>query len=244
MMALWAMSHVSLGADLIANWENFSSLTSTVGDYTMTMTTSGSTDVSDGVLNVVGASGGSAKVDLSGTQLSLSDGLSINMVVSNVKDCGGTWPHGFTSLAGEGDNFYLLWGTNSSFTELKAAYNGSSTKIATSTEEVDYSAITGNTPVTLTMTFSTQETAIYVNGELAAKATAAMQDRAFTTLALGSWVGSSNNGRLSESVHSLSLYKGAMTATEVKELVSVPEPTTGTLSLLALAGLCARRRKH
>ena len=242
MMALWAMSPVSLGADLIANWENFSSLTSTVGDYTMDI--SGSTNVSNGVLNVVGANGGSAKVDLSGTKLTLSDGLSINMVVSDVKGCAGIWPHGFTSLAGENQNFYLLWGTNADFDELKAAYNGSATNITTVTEDVGYSAITGNTPVTLTMTFSTSKTAIYVNGELAATATAAMDNRAFTYLALGSWVGASNNGRLSESVHSLSLYKGAMTAAEVKELVSVPEPTTGTLSLLALAGLCARRRKH
>ena len=36
-----------------------------------------------------------------------------------------------------------------------------------------------------------------------------------------------------------------MTATNISFTTpSVPEPTTGTLSLLALAGLCARRRKH
>ena len=34
-----------------------------------------------------------------------------------------------------------------------------------------------------------------------------------------------------------------MTATDIS-FTTVPEPTTGTLSLLALAGLCARRRKH
>jgi MYXO-CTERM domain-containing protein len=42
----------------------------------------------------------------------------------------------------------------------------------------------------------------------------------------------------------LLVYKTALTADEVKSLiVPVPEPTTATLSLLALAGLAARRRR-
>lgn len=39
------------------------------------------------------------------------------------------------------------------------------------------------------------------------------------------------------------IYNRALTASEVKEL-TVPEPTTATLSLLALAGLAARRRRR
>lgn len=47
----------------------------------------------------------------------------------------------------------------------------------------------------------------------------------------------------SAEIDNVLFYKRALTATEVKALV-VPEPTTATLSLLALAGLAARRRRR
>lgn len=46
---------------------------------------------------------------------------------------------------------------------------------------------------------------------------------------------------------SLSIWQGEVTANDIKNPVpapSVPEPTTATLSLLALAGLAARRRRR
>jgi MYXO-CTERM domain-containing protein len=39
------------------------------------------------------------------------------------------------------------------------------------------------------------------------------------------------------------LYSGVLSATQISQLSVVPEPTTATLSLLALAGLAARRRR-
>ncbi len=46
----------------------------------------------------------------------------------------------------------------------------------------------------------------------------------------------------SASIDKLAIWSTALTGTQVKSLI-VPEPTTATLSLLALAGLCARRRR-
>ncbi len=64
-------------------------------------------------------------------------------------------------------------------------------------------------------------------------------------LTLDGWSGSSNNGKTALDLSSLAIYEGAMSATKVKALynASIPEPATATLSLLALAGLAARRRK-
>lgn len=58
------------------------------------------------------------------------------------------------------------------------------------------------------------------------------------------YYGNANN-HATASLDNILIYRRALNATEVKGLIAnnVPEPTTGTLSLLALAGLCIRRRK-
>lgn len=45
------------------------------------------------------------------------------------------------------------------------------------------------------------------------------------------------------SFSNVQLYSGVLSATQISQLSVVPEPTTATLSLLALAGLAARRRR-
>lgn len=59
-------------------------------------------------------------------------------------------------------------------------------------------------------------------------------------LQFGYW-GNANNAT-AVNVDNILIYDRALSATEVKAL-TVPEPTTATLSLLALAGLAARRRR-
>ncbi|MCI6981999.1 MAG: LamG domain-containing protein [Akkermansia muciniphila] len=58
----------------------------------------------------------------------------------------------------------------------------------------------------------------------------------------GYYAVSSNNSTFD--VDNVLIYNKALTATEVKALIEVPEPTTATLSLLALVGLAARRRRR
>ncbi|MGN0875542.1 MAG: PEP-CTERM sorting domain-containing protein [Akkermansia sp.] len=58
----------------------------------------------------------------------------------------------------------------------------------------------------------------------------------------GYYASSSNNSTFD--VDNVLIYNKALTATEVKALIEVPEPATATLSLLALVGLAARRRRR
>lgn len=58
------------------------------------------------------------------------------------------------------------------------------------------------------------------------------------SLVLGNWGHSATNAKGKANI---ALYSGVLTKTEMQALI--PEPTTATLSLLALAGLAARRRR-
>lgn len=82
----------------------------------------------------------------------------------------------------------------------------------------------------------------YVNGEQVGQWTNWNTDTGITGMQLGKCYG---NGRdIDGTVHfeNVVLWNRALNASEVSALV-VPEPTTATLSLLALAGLAARRRR-
>ena len=90
---------------------------------------------------------------------------------------------------------------------------------------------------TLTLTKIGTEVTIAVDGVISGVGTLADDVSGdITDIALGGNTGS--NYRINETVHSLSYGK-----VTVNEAPAVPEPTTATLSLLALAGLAARRRR-
>lgn len=232
-------------ADRVAQWDDFSNLTS--GDYSLT--TSGSTRVVDGVLNVVGASGGSANVDLTSAALTLNKGLTISAKISNIGTFSGGGPFSVFAFATEATPFATLVGYDNSHDKIQFALNGGTGNISSTAVNNSASDLEGDTPVILTATFTKTSFKVYLNGEEIAtgtpgnnKITDAQANSPITQLSLGSWAGASSYGRLTEKVYNLAVYNGAMTASEVKSLV-VPEPATATLSLLALACLAARRRR-
>lgn len=231
--------------ELIAQWNDFSSMSSTNGSYTLA--TSGNTTVTDGVLNVVGASGGTAKIDISGAGLSYSEGFTLSFAVSNIGSFSGYGPFGLVSLATGSDPFFTVVGYNSSTSMPGFSFNGTGNKI-TSSNTSNVSALTSSTPQIVTLTFLNDTITFYMNGVAAGTGTivsgSATEDNLtahIATIGLGSWVGASSNGLLNENIYNFSIYRGAMNADQVRELV--PEPATATLSLLALAGLAARRRR-
>ncbi len=88
---------------------------------------------------------------------------------------------------------------------------------------------------TITLTKIGKDVTVAVNGEISGYGTLADSVSGnITDIALGGNTGS--DYRINEVVHSISWTKLTVTPT-------VPEPTTATLSLLALAGLAARRRR-
>ena len=105
---------------------------------------------------------------------------------------------------------------------------------------------------TLTLVGSVSPTAastlildFYVNGlhkgtSTTENATNITGDNVINKMQFG-YFGNSANGAPTN-YDNILIYNRALTASEVKEL-TVPEPTTATLSLLALAGLAARRRR-
>ena len=240
----------SAATELVAEWDNFSSLTN--NGYTLTITGT-ATKVEDGILKVTGSNPVSATIDVSDAGLTFGNGFTLNMTLSNVNPLSGDAPYGFVGLK-SGDYVNLaLAGVNSSSYDAKFCYRSSSNNITTSYPEEtsgDLSILTSTTTVsTLTITFSNSVFNMYLNGGLVATGTPnsdMMNDNissVIDTISFGAWAGGSDNGLLKEYVHSFAIYEGAMTAAEVRALM-VPEPTTATLSLLALAGLAARRRRR
>lgn len=230
-------------ATLVGEWSDFSSLSSTGGTGSLALVTSGSTSVQEGVLNVVGASGGTATVDLTNAGLTQAKGITIFMSVSNVGSFNGGGPFGLVSLAATGQDFAALCGYADGSNTVSFARNGSVKNVTTNlpTTGSDISSLKGDRPMTFTLTLDSTRFAAYLNGKLVASATGNFDSYAYTKMAFGSWAGTSGYGRLSESIHSLAIYDGAMTAAEVSQLV--PEPATAALGLLAFAGLAARRRR-
>lgn len=246
-ITLLALCGVASAADLVAKWDGFSSLTS--GDYTFA--TSGSTTVSsDGILNVVGASGGTATVDITNAGLNFTNGFTLNMLVNSVGSYGGNGPYSLVGFRGATTEFLTI-ACIASDNSGKFCFSGSVNNITTTSESnASLETITGTSAYSaITLTFTSTEFKMYLNGNLVAtgtpnsgKMTTAMATETITKIALGSWAGASSSSRLSENVAAFAIYDGAMTATEVAALV--PEPTTATLSLLALCGLAARRRRR
>lgn len=90
----------------------------------------------------------------------------------------------------------------------------------------------------------TMDFGIYVNGELSASYTNYgawnFVAEPLNRVQFGYWGDASKNTQLD--IDNVLIYSRPLSADEVKAL-TIPEPTTATLSLLALAGLAARRRR-
>lgn len=95
-----------------------------------------------------------------------------------------------------------------------------------------------------------EETALvslYQNGALVASTTApAVSDQKLMSYSVGGLLDDASSRLTQFSLTTVQLYEGALSSEQIAELsvtAATPEPTTATLSLLALAGLCARRRR-
>ena len=102
-----------------------------------------------------------------------------------------------------------------------------------------------NTTFTIVSDATADTLTLYVNGVEAAHiddwGAGSGKSLALTGFQFGSCF--SNADKISGAeISNITVWNKALTATEVKGLV-IPEPTTATLSLLALAGLAARRRR-
>ena len=99
---------------------------------------------------------------------------------------------------------------------------------------------------TITLTRSSDILTLYVNG--VSQGTLKGSDTSIAALQLGNrYEGGTPAAPIDATVDNLTIWDRALTTEEVQGFIvptqSVPEPTTATLSLLALAGLAARRRR-
>ena len=123
-----------------------------------------------------------------------------------------------------------------------AGINGTSGNIGTGLT----SGFDGEATVTLVSDMSnTQTLSLYVDGKYIGQHTGwyATDGQAINQIKFGATGTDSKSGREFPNAEfgNMTIWNKALTATEVKALI--PEPTTATLSLLALASLAARRRR-
>ena len=108
------------------------------------------------------------------------------------------------------------------------------------------SSYTGSATVTLVSDMTTTKTlTLYVDGVQKGQHTgwsaAEGESAALKGLQFGALFGSGNRQFPEAEIGNITLWNKALNSTEVNALI--PEPATATLSLLALAGLAARRRR-
>ena len=263
-----SLGSVTCGADLVANWDDFSNLQDSTEAYSLVLS-EGNASVTNGVLAIAGSTQSDANqspayatIDISSAGLSMKGGLTLSITVSNIGMLSGTSnPVNLFGLASDSNEFLFaaVYNTyNSDGSQFKFAYDGSTNNVKEGTyTNVGTKIAEGAIPTTLTLTINDNQLAWYINGVLSYSSTTndskpvnnqtvditGYRNQNLTTLAIGGWVGPTKNGHMTGKVYDLSIYDGAMTAAEVKAMV-IPEPTTATLSLLALAGLAARRRRR
>ena len=254
-------------ATLVAEWDDFSAptvnysptdnttptgYTYTSGDYSIVTSTATTTSSDGEYLNIEGANPAPASIDLSAAGLTFTNGITINMRVRNCETVSSSSPNtALFSVATSATTNGMLVGITQSNASGGFAYNGSDSKITTTqtTPSVNQSGLRDDVVfsyVTVTIQSVADTTKpdvyFYYNGVLSATGTVSTWNigDAISKIYLGGW-SASDNSRLQYTLDSLSVYNGAMSADEVAKLV--PEPTTATLSLLALCGLAARRRR-
>lgn len=98
--------------------------------------------------------------------------------------------------------------------------------------------------MTLTWDSSAAQITYYINSTRVAQATLSDAAKGDTALNLTFATANGSNGATSVKFDNIAMWNRVLSADEVKTVATmVPEPTTATLSLLALAGLAARRRR-
>ncbi len=255
------------GATLIQAWDDFSSLGTGNGLL------SGATLSQDGSLHVNKNATNSSYTDrptasISTAQpLTLSNGITVSF---SIKGYDLTIDSVLVSLASDSTHFLAAVGAMNGGAQTnnqpRFYFNGSNanmttvgTQTALKAYESDYNLYT----FTAALSGGQYTYTLYLNGEQVgqayisdndgktnttsdATAIKALAEQEITRLTLGGWSGASDGGATAFDIDYLALHQGAMTAAEVKAFYnsrSIPEPATATLSLLALAGLAARRRR-
>lgn len=192
--------------------------------------------VSFDISNITGIKAGEVMVCLSGSHLSwgYADGALLLTLDDN-------------------NNVVLL---NHSGGNSWATFFDGSTRGDTSTNPVTYTMCNSDlglsvsdsqksiTTITLVSDPTAKTFSMYNNGKLIATQSDWNTDTGVVGLQLGTVFGGATDRIISGTVDIDNLYywKKALSESEIKSLI-IPEPTTATLSLLALAGLAARRRR-
>ncbi len=247
------------GAELVAEWDGFSDLTS--GSYTLTLPATGGSVNEEGILHVNSVNGtytNRPTVDISAAGLTLAEGMSVSFTA---KSFGTSENRTLVSFATGANDFSFAFGTavggSANF-----YFNGSDTRVADIGTQG--SIATGSEFSVYTLTSAVVDGVntftLYMNGSQVAQGSTSastgsnnsacdtIMASTLSRLTLGGWSGDSNGGNISFDIDRLAIHDGALSATEAQALYqdwtkAVPEPTTATLSLLALAGLAARRRR-
>ncbi len=244
-------------ATLVAEWDGFSNLTN--GSYTLAL--AGGSVNNEGVLHVNSTNGtytDRPTVDISAAGLTLSEGLSISFTA---KSYGTSENRTLVSLASEAYDYTFAFGTAVGGAA-NFYFNGSDGRVADIGTQGSISPGSDFAVFTLTSAVvdGVNTFTVYMNGtQVAQGSTSAttgtdnsncetLMTSTLSRLTLGGWSGNSNSGNIAFDIDHLAIHDGALSATEAQALYAdwskaVPEPTTATLSLLALAGLAARRRR-
>lgn len=204
----------------------------------LTITDGGST-ITDGVCTTPGANNRFQIADSSAT-LAMNDSFSF-VIQGGLVSEPANW--GVLFGLGQGPNNNLKVNTSEGMI-------GFAPEGYTLTNEERFGSVTtgmGTYIVTYDVTGDgTASVSLYQNGVLAASCTCTVPstgELALDTFTIGGRPYSASN--LTEfSFTNAQLYEGVLSSEQIADLSGVtPEPTTATLSLLALAGLCARRRR-
>ena len=133
----------------------------------------------------------------------------------------------------------FIYLTSSDTTPLTLTYDGIEGSVESNVNPTSESATLDWTTITLTR--SSDVLTLYVNG--VSQGTLTGGSASISALQLGNRYGGGDPvAPINATIDNLTVWNRALTSDEVKGLI-IPEPTTATLSLLALTGLAARRRR-
>ncbi len=264
-LLLSASAQAESSASLLAEWNGFTltdatnnTAAATTGSLTLDLNNGGT--INDGVLSVTSQSSltDRPQVDVSSLGMSIDDGFTVSVMVTGYNANTGN----IFALANSEEEHLLGVGTGykqgntSTNNYAYVAFDGSFSNIQNGATQSQIPHSNAYTLITFTAvtTQDNIEFAMYKDGTLVFSGTSALNSTLtsddLTLLALGGWAGSSTGSKTNELLERLAIYSGAMTAADVAaqytawtSTPAIPEPTTATLSLLALAGLAARRRR-